>query len=122
MLGSAHELLPGMGLISIGNSRNWGLTYNQFNVKDRVKHQNFMPNYQELILMNGTCQGGNSGGPLYNARGEVVGMLTCSPMTPQEVYLTLPDGVLHTYMQIAENGVCAGVTIDTVLHLFFKDR
>lgn len=121
VLGSAHELLPGMGLISIGNSLDMGLTYNQFNVKDRTKHQDSMSSFQELILMNGTSQHGNSGGPLYNARGEVVGVLTGSPMMPQEIYLDLPGGVMHTYMQMAEAGVCIGVTIDTVRQLFIKD-
>ena len=116
-LGDPHDLLPGDQVCSIGNSRGWGLTYNQFVIKDRTKKQDFLE-YREVILMNGTCQPGNSGGPIFNTKGQVVGLMTFSPATMQQIALFLsPDSVLETYMAAAEPGVCGGVTIQTMMSL-----
>lgn len=118
-LGNSHELMPGDEVISIGNSLGYGLTFNKFGIKDQVKYLNAGPysRFREIILMNGTAQHGNSGGPLYNIKGEVVGMLTGSPCTPEEVLLGLPDGVLPVILNAPEPGVCHGVTVETLLTL-----
>lgn len=119
-LGEPHDLLPGDQVFSIGNSRGWGLTYNQFVIKDITKKQDFL-DYQEVILMNGTSQPGNSGGPIYNVFGQVVGILSFSPATMQQIALFLPDkSVLQTYIAAAEPGVCGAVTIHTMMSLLKK--
>ena len=116
-IGDPHELLPGDQVFSVGNSRGWGLTYNQFVIKDITKKQDFL-SFREVILMNGTCQPGNSGGPLYNVAGQVVGIMSFSPVTTQKISIYMPqNSVLNTYMAAAEAGVCGGVTINTLMSL-----
>ena len=116
-LGNSRDLLPGDQVFSVGNSRGWGLTYNQFVIKDRTKKQGFL-DYCEVILMNGTCQPGNSGGPVYNVAGQVVGILSFSPVTLQRAKIYLPDkSALKTYIACAEPGVCGAVTVETLLSL-----
>lgn len=116
-LGEPYDLLPGDQVFSIGNSRGWGLTYNQFVIKDITKKQDFL-SFREVIMMNGTCQPGNSGGPIYNVHGQVVGLLTFSPVTTQQIALYLPNSkALNTYMAAAEPGVCGAVTIHTMMSL-----
>ena len=116
-LGEPRDLLPGDQVFSVGNSRGWGLTYNQFVIKDVTKKQDFL-SFREVILMNGTCQPGNSGGPIYNVHGQVVGLLTFSPVTTQQIALLVPNSkALNLYMAAAEPGVCGAVTIHTFMSL-----
>ncbi len=114
-LGDSHALKPGDEVISIGNSRGWGLSYNRFSIKDRVKRHPHFKEHREVILMNGTAQHGNSGGPLYNVRGEVVGLLTGSPTGVETVGVEVMPGVAQAVNVVApETGVCFGVTIETL--------
>lgn len=114
-LGDSHELKPGDEVISIGNSRGWGLSYNRFSIKDKVKSHPYFTEHREVILMNGTAQHGNSGGPLYNARGEVVGLLTGSPVVPETVGVEVMPGVAQGVNVLApEPGICYGVTVETL--------
>lgn len=116
-LGFSHDLLPGDVLISMGNSKGWGITFNAFTVKDQVKYQKFLHPFNEVILLNGCAQNGNSGGPLINRKGEVVGLMTCSPMGLQDVHIILPEGVISAMLAMGEIGICAGVTIETLMGL-----
>ena len=117
-IGDSHTLLPGDQVFSIGNARALGLTYVQFTVKDVTKHQSRVAPFREIILLNGSCQPGNSGGPLYNVEGAVVGICSFSPMAPQPVSIFMDKkSVWNTYMNIVEPGVAGGVTIETLMSL-----
>ena len=116
-LGNSHELLPGDEVITVGSALGYGLTYNKFSVKDRAKHMTepAFEVYREILLLNGTAQHGNSGGPLYNINGEVIGILTGSPNTPERVVLDLPDQESVSAMMLSpEAGICFAVTAETL--------
>lgn len=116
-LGSSHQLLAGDEVITVGAALGYGLTYNKFSVKDRVKHRTeaAFSCYREVLLLNGTAQHGNSGGPLYNINGEVVGILTGSPNTFERVTLELPDREpVSATMLSPEAGICFAVPSETL--------
>ena len=117
VMGDSHVLKPGDEVISIGNSLGYGLIFNKFGIKDRVKYRPRFGNYRELILMNGTSQHGNSGGPLYNVEGKVVGMLTGSPVTAENVVFETDEGTVAGRLHSPEPGVCIGVTAETLMML-----
>lgn len=118
-LGNSHALLPGDEVITVGSALGYGLSYNKFSIKDYVKHHTEIEysRFREIILMNGTAQHGNSGGPLYNINGEVVGLLTGSPNTPEDVLLEYPDKTVSAVLLSTEPGICFGVTSETLRDL-----
>lgn len=116
-LGNSHGLLPGDEVITVGSALGYGLTYNKFSVKDRARHMDepAFAGYREILLLNGTAQHGNSGGPLYNINGEVVGILTGSPNTPERVMLELPEQeAVSATLLSPEAGICYAVTAETL--------
>ena len=75
-LGNSNELKVGNGIIAIGNALGYGqsVTTGVVSALNReVKGDNYS---QDMIQIDAAINGGNSGGALLNAKGEVVGINT----------------------------------------------
>ena len=60
----------------IGNSRGLGLNINKCYVSSPNKIMDIKENQYSMIQINGTVNEGDSGGPLLNTDGELVGIIS----------------------------------------------
>ena len=73
-IGSSDELKVGNGVIAIGNALGYGQSVTTGVVSALHREIVGDSNGQEMIQMDAPINGGNSGGALLNAKGEVVGI------------------------------------------------
>ncbi|MCR5585648.1 MAG: trypsin-like peptidase domain-containing protein [Lachnospiraceae bacterium] len=83
-LGSSDDAQVGEMVIAIGNALGYGqsVTVGYLSAKDRtVTYEN---NEMKLLQTDAAINQGNSGGPLFNVRGEVIG-INCSKYSDESV-------------------------------------
>ncbi|MBC5764648.1 S1C family serine protease [Ramlibacter albus] len=79
-MGRSHELRPGNAVFAIGNRLQQGFVYVGGNY---VEHApvgipcGAPANTRDAVVVAADVANGNSGGPLFNAQGQVVGMVSC---------------------------------------------
>ena len=57
---------------------------------------------ERYIMYSAPTVGGNSGGPLFNAHGEVIGMVTLGQKDGSLMNYAIPTGVLKAFLREAE--------------------
>ena len=75
-LGNSDELKVGNGIIAIGNALGYGQSVTTGVVSALNREVNGDNYSQDMIQIDAAINGGNSGGALINAKGEVVGINT----------------------------------------------
>ena len=75
-IGNSNELKVGNGIIAIGNALGYGQSVTTGVVSALNREINGEDYSQEMIQIDAAINGGNSGGALLNAKGEVVGINT----------------------------------------------
>ena len=75
-IGNSNELKVGNGIIAIGNALGYGQSVTTGVVSALNREINGEDYSQEMIQIDAAINGGNSGGDLLNAKGEVVGINT----------------------------------------------
>ena len=79
-LGDSNAVKPGDEVTAIGNALGWGINVTRGIVSDT--HKFF---YGEYVLASDVgINGGNSGGPLFNSKGEIIAVCDCSPSREHE--------------------------------------
>lgn len=75
-LGSSDELKVGNGIIAIGNALGYGQSVTMGIVSALNREVSTDDYVQKMIQIDAPINGGNSGGALFNSKGEVVGINT----------------------------------------------
>lgn len=79
-LADYNAVKPGDEVTAIGNALGWGINVTRGIVSDTHKYF-----YGEYVLASDVgINGGNSGGPLFNSKGEIIAICDCSPTRPHE--------------------------------------
>ena len=79
-LGDYSAVKPGDEVTAIGNALGWGINVTRGIVSDT--HKLFNDEY--VLASDVGINGGNSGGPLFNSKGEIIAICDCSPSRPHE--------------------------------------
>jgi len=112
-LGDSDAMAVGDNVMAIGSPRGMPQTVTQGIVSALGRHQASVANdggalYQDFIQTDAAINRGNSGGPLVNMRGEVIGINTAivSPMgTFEGTGLAIPSNMVkHVMVQLIEKG------------------
>jgi Do/DeqQ family serine protease len=108
-LGNSSEIRIGDWAIAMGNARNleWTLTVGVISAKGRsdLRISGGGPVYQDFIQTDAAINFGNSGGPLVNIRGEVIGINTAIDATGQGIGFAIPiDMAKDVVEQLLETG------------------
>ena len=92
------EVVTGERVYAIGNSKGQGICIMDGIVSDakRTIHG------EEYIMISVPISTGNSGGPLFNAKGEVIGMTTMGRNDAIMNY-AIPASILLSFIQIVAN-------------------
>ena len=94
VLGNSDEIQIGDWAIAIGNplGLDWTVTVGVISAKGRTNLpiQGGGPSYQDFIQTDASINFGNSGGPLCNIRGEVIGMNTAINPSGQGIGFAIP--------------------------------
>ncbi len=126
-LGDSDAIIPGEDAFTIGNGKDYGLSFTKLSISQSpMPGANFgFRQYDEVIQMTGSTQCGNSGGPVFNMAGEVIGLVTFHTVEKNTVYGVLPtsDGKVQLSEQVvrtATDGVRFAVTSNTLKRLARK--
>lgn len=97
----------GEKVYAIGNSKGQGICILDGIVSDRER---FISG-ERYIMYSAPTVGGNSGGPLFHAHGEVIGMVTLGQKDGSLMNYAIPTGVLKAFLREAEEK--EGIVIST---------
>ena len=92
------DVTIGEKVYAIGNSKGQGICMLDGIVSDRER---FISG-ERYIMYSAPTVGGNSGGPLFNANGEVIGMVTLGQKDGSLMNYAIPTGVLKAFLREAE--------------------
>jgi len=115
-LGRSHDLMLGEPVLIIGNpdGLNHSVSDSLVSGINRSGPGVFLPG---MFQVNGSVNGGNSGGPVINALGEVIGIIQSKEETAENIAFALPAD--HVRKRCAERmtlerwqGVWLGMTVD----------
>ena len=95
----------GEKVYAIGNSKGQGICMLDGIVSDRER---FISG-ERYIMYSAPTVGGNSGGPLFNAHGEVIGMVTLGQKDGSLMNYAIPTPVLKAFLREAEEK--EGITV-----------
>ena len=109
VLGSSTDLRVGDDVVAIGNALNLGtrpsVTRGIVSAKDRTLEDPSQGIYLEkMIQTDAAINQGNSGGPLFNANGEVVGINTAIIPTGQSVGFSISIDSVKPLIEQLKNG------------------
>ncbi|MDG2261341.1 MAG: trypsin-like peptidase domain-containing protein [Actinomycetota bacterium] len=97
-MGKSHDLMPGERVIAIGNPHGQAHTVSTGIVSGlhrQVQVQNLV--FRDLIQTDASINLGNSGGPLLNVRGELIGINTVMNLNAENIGFAIPvDRVRET--------------------------
>lgn len=80
----------------MGNARGQGLSMTKGIVSDKNHPSHFgIP----VIMVDAAANGGNSGGPLYNARGQIIGVLYASVRDSEGMHLVIPSDYVVEFLK-----------------------
>lgn len=99
------DVTIGEKFYAIGNSKGQGICMLDGIVSDRER---FISG-ERYIMYSAPTVGGNSGGPLFNAHGEVIGMVTLGQKDGSLMNYAIPTGVLKAFLREAEEK--EGITV-----------
>ncbi len=123
-LGNSDELVPGQDVFTIGNGRDYGLAFTKFNVAQAARYDERFSKYEEIIQLSGDIHPGNSGGPLFNLKGEVIGITTFHPVESHIVKtLVATESGVEQVGQIINtpmNGIGFAITSNTLKTILKK--
>lgn len=92
------DVTIGEKVYAIGNSKGQGICMLDGIVSDRER---FISG-ERYIMYSAPTVGGNSGGPLFNAHGEVIGMVTLGQKDGSLMNYAIPTPVLKAFLREAE--------------------
>ena len=92
------DVTIGEKVYAIGNSKGQGICMLDGIVSDRER---FISG-ERYIMYSAPTVGGNSGGPLFNAHGEVIGMCTLGQKDGSLMNYAIPTPVLQAFLREAE--------------------
>lgn len=92
------DVTIGEKVYAIGNSKGQGICILDGIVSDRER---FISG-ERYIMYSAPTVGGNSGGPLFNAHGEVIGMVTLGQKDGSLMNYAIPTPVLKAFLREAE--------------------
>lgn len=98
-LGDSDQTPVGAQVVAIGNPSGFDhtVTSGWLSAKDRsieVSNNGETKTYENLLQTDAAINSGNSGGPLLNMKGEVVGMNTAVSTTAQGIGFAIPSNVI----------------------------
>mgnify|MGYP003669913942 CR=1 FL=1 len=97
-MGQSHDLMPGEQVVAIGNPHGQAHTVSTGIVSGlhrQVQVQNLL--FRDLIQTDASINLGNSGGPLLNIRGELIGINTVMNLNAENIGFAIPvDRVRET--------------------------
>ena len=97
--GSYESLKTGENVVSIGNSKGEGMSITEGLVSDR----NRQLAGQNKILISVPINHGNSGGPLFNMKGQVVGVVCSSKKNAVAMNYAIPVDQVVKFISKIEN-------------------
>ncbi len=111
-IGNSDEIKVGQWAIAMGNplGLEWTLTVGVVSAKGRTNLaiQGGGPSYQDFIQTDASINFGNSGGPLCNIHGEVIGVNTAINPSGQGIGFAIPINMATKVMkQLKESGTVA---------------
>ena len=124
-LGSSDDLIVGDQVVAIGNplgELNYTMTTGYISAKDRsISTDGTMIN---MLQIDATINAGNSGGPLLNMKGEVVGIITAkysgitsSGASIEGIGFAIPmDDVVKKIHDLVEYGYITGAQLGVYVH------
>ena len=92
------DVTIGEKVYAIGNSKGQGICMLDGIVSDRER----IISGERYIMYSAPTVGGNSGGPLFNAHGEVIGMVTLGQKDGSLMNYAIPTPVLKAFLREAE--------------------
>lgn len=99
------DVTTGEKVYAIGNSKGQGICILDGIVSDRER----IVSGERYIMYSAPTVGGNSGGPLFNAHGEVIGMVTLGQKDGSLMNYAIPTPVLKAFLR--EAGEKEGITV-----------
>lgn len=115
-IGDSDAIIPGEDAFTIGNGKDYGLAFTKLCISQTPMPGTRFGEYDEIIQLTGSTQPGNSGGPVFNVNGEVIGIITFHPLNQNEVTGGPVRQVVHTAM----DGVRFAVTAKTLRKIAAK--
>ncbi len=119
-LGDSGQLTVGETAVAIGNPL--GLEYDRsvtagiISALDRSLQLSSSQIAENLIQTDAAINSGNSGGPLLNSRGQVIGINTYKDMDGEGIGFAIPVNIAVPFVnQIIETGTYEGVQLGAVL-------
>jgi S1-C subfamily serine protease len=125
-LGRSHDLLNGESVVVAGNPGGRGLVFTSGIVSSRkvltgTPNALVMTNYANsrrdtVIQFDAASNGGNSGGPLINLEGDLIGVVSAKVLQEQNIGFAIPvDDVHNTIEQILDPEIRTRKEIGLVL-------
>ena len=101
MLGDTDEVEMGDKVCTIGNPLAWETSYTEGSVAnplvDRVGMRNVKTN--KVLKLSLIIHGGNSGGPVFNTKGDVIGICTYVRIDEKMGGIYIPDPMTGKYVE-----------------------
>ena len=92
----------GEQIYAIGNSKGQGMCMVEGIVSDARR----IVNNRDFIMISAPVTTGNSGGPLFNSRGQLIGMVTSGRSDTSAMNFAIPNDVLLDFLHRVEEDEC----------------
>lgn len=104
-IGDSNKLRIGEGVIAIGNPLGFGATVTTGIISAKGRYIDGLGTYVDFLQTDAALNRGNSGGPLFNFRGEVVGVNTAIAANGQGIGFAIPISMAISVIQdLQESG------------------
>jgi serine protease Do len=119
-LGNSGQLTVGETAVAIGNPLGYeydrSVTAGIISALDRSLRLSSSSIAENLIQTDAAINSGNSGGPLLNAKGQVIGINTYKDMDGEGIGFAIPINIAIPFVnQIIETGTYQGVQLGAIL-------
>lgn len=118
-VGNSDAVAIGSTAIAVGNpsgpSYAWSVTQGIISANRRIIfHSDDVMAYEtEMMQMDTPVNSGNSGGPLFNEYGEVIGIATRKSTEYEDIGFAIPiNGAMKIFDEIIKNGTASGIVSD----------
>ncbi|MBT3795882.1 Do family serine endopeptidase [bacterium] len=104
-IGNSNKLRIGEGVIAIGNPLGFGATVTTGIISAKGRYIDGLGTYVDFLQTDAALNRGNSGGPLFNFDGEVVGVNTAIAANGQGIGFAIPISMAINVIQaLQEDG------------------
>ena len=104
-IGNSDKLRIGEGVIAIGNPLGFGATVTTGIISAKGRYIDGLGTYVDFLQTDAALNKGNSGGPLFNFLGEVVGVNTAIAANGQGIGFAIPISMaINVIEDLQENG------------------